>query len=55
MAFVSEIAANLPQNKQWAEQLLECERELVKAEMGERDDVRIAELLADEFVREAKE
>jgi hypothetical protein len=30
--FVKEIAANLPENKQWSEQLLECERELLKAE-----------------------
>ena len=38
--FVKEIAANLPENKQWAEQLLECERELLRVEMGEQDDMR---------------
>jgi len=27
-----EVAANLPENKQWSEQLLECERELHRAE-----------------------
>jgi len=38
--FLREVAANLPENKQWSEQLLECERELHRAEMGERDDMR---------------
>jgi len=31
--FCQELAANLPENKHWAKQLLECERELHKAEM----------------------
>jgi hypothetical protein len=31
--FARELAANLPENKEWAQQLLECERELHKAEM----------------------
>lgn len=53
--FLREVAANLPENKQWSGQLLECERELVKAEMALQDDVRVAALLADEFVREAKQ
>ena len=67
--FVKEIAANLPENKQWSEQLLECERELVKAEMGEKDDMRalarrypldpekarIADLLAEAFMQEAEQ
>ena len=30
--FATAVAANLPENKEWAQQLLECERELHKAE-----------------------
>jgi hypothetical protein len=38
--FCKEVASNLPENKQWAEQLLECERELIRAEMALSDDMR---------------
>lgn len=39
--FAREVAANLPENKEWAEQLLECERELLKAELALEDDMRV--------------
>lgn len=32
--FCAEVARNLPENKEWAEQWLEFERELLKAEMS---------------------
>ena len=53
--FLQEVSANLPENKEWSDQLLECERELLKAEMALQDDVRIAEAVADNFVQEAKQ
>ena len=39
--FCQEAAINLPENEQWAEHLLKCERELLKAEMSVTDDMRV--------------
>jgi hypothetical protein len=39
--FTSAVANNLPENKEWSEQLLACERELHKADMALKDEMRV--------------
>ena len=38
--FALELAQNLPEDRGWSEKLLECERELLRAEMFSNDEMR---------------